>query len=176
MIFMILAIMAVIAAVVYAVAVSSQRAEKSEDERTIEHLSRLVEIRRSQGYPPQTHQVVRISFGLAQLYQLRGRVGRSPINAFAYCLYNRELGMSEDGKRRLEALQEFSQLGSGYSLAIRDLEIRGGGDIIGPRQKGIIDRIGLELYADILAQANDTMPWIPPSDGAAESEPIWFTA
>lgn len=94
--------------------------------------------------------------GLAQLYQLRGRVGRSPINAFAYCLYNRELGMSEDGKRRLEALQEFSQLGSGYSLAIRDLEIRGGGDIIGPRQKGIIDRIGLELYADILAQANDT--------------------
>jgi transcription-repair coupling factor (superfamily II helicase) len=74
--------------------------------------------------------------GLAQLYQLRGRVGRAGIQAHAYLLYPPNLELTDSAKRRLDAIQEFSQLGSGYQLAMRDMEIRGLGDLLGEEQSG----------------------------------------
>jgi transcription-repair coupling factor (superfamily II helicase) len=92
-------------------------------------------------------------FGLAQLYQLRGRVGRSTAQAYAYLLYEKRLRLSEVARRRLEAILEASELGSGFRIAMRDLEIRGAGEILGPRQHGHIAAIGFELYTRLLAQA-----------------------
>ena len=92
-------------------------------------------------------------FGLAQLYQLRGRVGRSTVQAYAYLLYEKRLRLSEVARRRLEAILEASELGSGFRIAMRDLEIRGAGEILGPRQHGHIAAIGFELYTRLLAQA-----------------------
>ena len=75
-------------------------------------------------------------FGLSQLYQLRGRVGRSGIQAHAWLLYPNKGKLSENARRRLRALQEFTQLGSGYQLATRDMEIRGVGNLLGAEQSG----------------------------------------
>jgi transcription-repair coupling factor (superfamily II helicase) len=96
-------------------------------------------------------------FGLAQLYQLRGRVGRSTAQAHAYLLYERRLRLSEVARRRLEAILEASELGSGFRIAMRDLEIRGAGEILGARQHGHIAAIGFELYTRLLAQAVDEL-------------------
>ena len=74
-------------------------------------------------------------FGLAQLYQLRGRVGRGAARAYAYFLYDKASGMTEDARRRLEAIREANELGMGYSIAMRDLEIRGAGDLLGMRAR-----------------------------------------
>jgi transcription-repair coupling factor (superfamily II helicase) len=92
-------------------------------------------------------------FGLAQLYQLRGRVGRSTAQAYAYMLYDRGRHLADVARRRLEAILEASQLGAGFRIAMRDLEIRGAGEILGARQHGHIAAIGFELYCRLLAQA-----------------------
>ncbi len=89
--------------------------------------------------------------GLSQLYQLRGRVGRSGRQAFAYLLYNSE--MTVEGEERLKALQEFSDLGSGFRIAERDLEIRGAGNLLGREQSGNIEGIGFEYYCNLLKEA-----------------------
>jgi len=90
--------------------------------------------------------------GLAQLYQLRGRVGRSSSRAYAYFLYD-EGYLSEEARQRLQTIQEASELGSGFGIALRDLEIRGAGDILGSRQHGHISAVGFDLYCRLLAQA-----------------------
>jgi transcription-repair coupling factor (superfamily II helicase) len=92
-------------------------------------------------------------FGLAQLYQLRGRVGRSNHQAYAYLLYQAHKALSEDAKARLEAIREFSHLGSGLQIAMRDLEIRGSGNLLGAAQSGFIGAVGFETYVQLLADA-----------------------
>ncbi|MEW6609646.1 MAG: TRCF domain-containing protein [bacterium] len=92
-------------------------------------------------------------FGLAQLYQLRGRVGRSKHMAYAYLFYPTEFMVSEMAKERLEAIREFSDLGSGFKVAMRDLEIRGAGNILGPEQHGNLLEVGFDLYCKLLQEA-----------------------
>ncbi|MBC5810229.1 MAG: transcription-repair coupling factor, partial [Candidatus Eremiobacteraeota bacterium] len=92
-------------------------------------------------------------FGLAQLYQLRGRVGRSNHQAYAFLLYQPHKALSEDAKARLEAIREFTHLGSGLQVAMRDLEIRGAGNLLGAAQSGFIGAVGFETYCELLAQA-----------------------
>ncbi len=92
-------------------------------------------------------------FGLAQLYQLRGRVGRSGEQAYAYMLVPNEEIISDDAKRRLEAIEEFCEMGSGFRIAARDLEIRGAGNLLGKQQSGQIEAVGFELYVQMLEQA-----------------------
>ncbi|MGA1621467.1 MAG: transcription-repair coupling factor [Synechocystis sp.] len=92
-------------------------------------------------------------FGLAQLYQLRGRVGRSGIQAHAWLLYPNQKTLTEKARLRLRALQEFSQLGSGYQLATRDMEIRGVGNLLGAEQSGQMEAIGYEFYMEMLQEA-----------------------
>ncbi|MDX2086108.1 MAG: transcription-repair coupling factor, partial [Candidatus Melainabacteria bacterium] len=89
-------------------------------------------------------------FGLAQLYQLRGRVGRSDVQAYAYCYYDPERLLSEDAKNRLRAIREFTALGSGYHIALRDMEIRGVGNILGAEQHGHMMSVGFDMYCDML--------------------------
>ncbi|MFN6340651.1 MAG: transcription-repair coupling factor [Cyanobacteriota bacterium] len=91
-------------------------------------------------------------FGLAQLYQLRGRVGRSGIQAHAWLFYPGETSLSEAARQRLRAIQEFAQLGSGYQLAMRDMEIRGVGNLLGLEQSGQMESIGFDLYMDMLQE------------------------
>jgi transcription-repair coupling factor (superfamily II helicase) len=91
--------------------------------------------------------------GLAQLYQLRGRVGRSDQRAYAYLFHPVEQSLSEDAYRRLEAIGEHTDLGSGFQLALRDLEIRGAGSILGEVQSGHINAVGFDLYAQLVAEA-----------------------
>lgn len=93
-------------------------------------------------------------FGLAQLYQLRGRVGRSAQRGHCYLLYDKHTNLSFDARRRLSAVLESSEeLGAGFRIAMRDLEIRGAGDLLGARQHGHIDSVGFDLYTRLLAQA-----------------------
>jgi transcription-repair coupling factor (superfamily II helicase) len=92
-------------------------------------------------------------FGLAQLYQLRGRVGRGAARAYAYFLYDKESRLTEDARRRLETIREATELGMGYSIAMRDLEIRGAGELLGHRQSGHIAAVGFDLYTRLLARA-----------------------
>ena len=92
-------------------------------------------------------------FGLSQLYQLRGRVGRSGTQAHAWLLYSSKQTLSETARKRLRALQEFSQLGSGYQLATRDMEIRGVGSLLGAEQSGQMTQIGFDLYMEMLQES-----------------------
>ena len=92
-------------------------------------------------------------FGLAQLYQIKGRVGRGNRIAYAYLLYKGNKNMNDDAKKRLKAIQEFTELGSGYKVAQRDLIIRGAGDILGPEQAGFIDSVGIDMYIQLLNEA-----------------------
>ncbi|NWF94201.1 MAG: transcription-repair coupling factor [Syntrophaceae bacterium] len=92
-------------------------------------------------------------FGLADLYQLRGRVGRGSHQAYAYFLIPGELTLSREAMRRLRAIQELSELGSGFKLALHDLEIRGAGNLLGPSQSGHITALGLELYMQLMEKA-----------------------
>jgi transcription-repair coupling factor (superfamily II helicase) len=92
-------------------------------------------------------------FGLAQLYQLRGRVGRSNHQAYAYLLYQAHKSLSEEAKARLEAIREFAHLGSGLQIAMRDLEIRGAGNLLGSAQSGFIASVGFDTYCQLLAEA-----------------------
>lgn len=93
------------------------------------------------------------SLGLAQLYQIRGRVGRSQERAYAYLLIPETGGVSEDAKKRLEVIQRFVELGSGFSVASHDLELRGGGDLLGAQQSGHIGAVGFDLYTELLEEA-----------------------
>jgi len=92
-------------------------------------------------------------FGLAQLYQLRGRVGRSSRRAYAYLLIPAERTMTHDAEKRLRALQELDELGGGFRLALHDLEIRGAGNLLGKEQSGHIAAVGLELYTQMMEEA-----------------------
>jgi transcription-repair coupling factor (superfamily II helicase) len=92
-------------------------------------------------------------YGLSQLYQLRGRVGRSDRPAYAYLLVPPEMSLSAVAKKRLAAIREFSDLGSGFRVAALDLEIRGAGNLLGGEQSGHIDAIGFEMYMKLLEQA-----------------------
>ncbi len=92
-------------------------------------------------------------FGLAEIYQLRGRVGRSSHRAYAYLLTPPELTLTEDAKKRLRVLQELSDLGAGFRLAAYDLEIRGAGELLGARQSGQIAAVGFEMYSQLLEEA-----------------------
>jgi transcription-repair coupling factor (superfamily II helicase) len=92
-------------------------------------------------------------FGLSQMYQLRGRVGRGANRAYAYFLYDRSGRLTDTARQRLEAIVEASDLGAGFSVAMRDLEIRGAGEILGARQHGHIADVGFDLYSRLLAQA-----------------------
>lgn len=92
-------------------------------------------------------------FGLSQLYQLRGRVGRAGVQAHAWLLYPQQSKLSDVARKRLRALQEFTQLGSGYQLAMRDLEIRGVGELLGAKQSGQMESVGFDLYMSMLQEA-----------------------
>jgi transcription-repair coupling factor (superfamily II helicase) len=91
--------------------------------------------------------------GLAQLYQLRGRVGRSNRQAYAYLMWTPFKRLTEAAEKRIAAVREFSELGSGYKVALRDLEIRGAGNLLGPEQHGFLASVGFELYMQMLADA-----------------------
>ena len=92
-------------------------------------------------------------FGLAQLYQIKGRVGRSNRLAYAYLMYSPQRQLSEIAMKRLKSIKEFTQLGSGYKIAMRDLTIRGAGDMLGPQQAGFIDTVGIDMYIEMLNDA-----------------------
>ena len=92
-------------------------------------------------------------FGLSQLYQLRGRVGRSGIQAHAWLFYPNPKKLNEESKQRLKAIRDFSELGSGYQLAMKDMEIRGVGSVLGEKQSGQVNTIGYDLYMDMLHEA-----------------------
>jgi transcription-repair coupling factor (superfamily II helicase) len=89
-------------------------------------------------------------FGLAQLYQLRGRVGRERVKAYCLLFYSDDAHLTEEAEKRLSALKEFASLGSGFKLAMRDLEIRGAGNLLGPEQHGYVNAVGLDLYGQLL--------------------------
>lgn len=91
--------------------------------------------------------------GLSQLYQLRGRVGRSSRLAYAYLTYRKDKVLSEVAEKRLKAIREFTEFGSGFRIAMRDLELRGAGNVLGPEQSGFISSVGYEVYCQILSEA-----------------------
>lgn len=107
--------------------------------------------------------------GLAQLYQLRGRVGRSEVQAFAYCLYQPEKILTDTAKNRLLAIKEFSNLGSGYQIALRDMEIRGVGNILGPEQHGHMISVGFDFYCELLNEAVDKLRGLEVQDKELET-------
>ncbi len=92
-------------------------------------------------------------FGLAQLYQLRGRIGRSERQAYAYCFYKKDKILTQEATNRLKAIKDFTTLGSGYQIAMRDLEIRGVGNILGAQQHGHMISVGFDVYCDLLEDA-----------------------
>ena len=94
-------------------------------------------------------------FGLSQLYQIRGRVGRSDRMAYAYLMYDKRRVLTETAVKRLEAIKEFTELGSGYKISMRDLTIRGAGDILGSEQAGFIDSVGVDMYLELINSTDD---------------------
>ena len=111
------------------------------------------------------------TLGLAQLYQLRGRVGRSAEKAYAYLLYNKEATLTEQARMRLQAVFEASELGAGFKIAMHDLEIRGAGNILGAEQHGHVTAVGFELYAQLLEEAVNEQRGLHPL-AAAVSEVV----
>jgi transcription-repair coupling factor (superfamily II helicase) len=107
--------------------------------------------------------------GLAQAYQIRGRVGRSRQHAYAYLLYPSEAGLSAEAGSRLATLSDYTELGSGFAIAMRDLELRGAGDLLGEEQSGHVAAVGFELYVSLLDQAVEELRG---GDGAAPEEPV----
>ena len=105
------------------------------------------------------------TFGLAQMHQLRGRVGRGLAQAYAYLLIPGETLLSAVARQRIEALEEFSQLGSGFHLASRDLEIRGAGNLLGPQQSGHMNSVGFDLYCQMMTEAV--------SEAKGETATVW---
>jgi transcription-repair coupling factor (superfamily II helicase) len=116
-------------------------------------------------------------FGLAQLYQLRGRVGRREQQAYAYFLIPRQLSLTESAAQRLQAMEEFEELGSGYRLAMRDLEIRGAGNVLGVEQHGHVAAIGFDMYCKMLKDAVERLRGEeepPPPDCKIESSYTYY--
>jgi transcription-repair coupling factor (superfamily II helicase) len=109
------------------------------------------------------------TFGLAQLYQLRGRVGRGPYRAYAYLFYAPNAVLTTDARARLETIAEHTDLGSGYSIAMRDLELRGAGELLGSRQSGFIASVGFHLYTQMLAEAVARLKRNQPASNGVES-------
>lgn len=104
------------------------------------------------------------NYGLSQLYQLRGRVGRSNKIAYAYLTYTLGKTLSDTAVKRLKAIKEFTELGSGYKIAMRDLAIRGAGDLLGGEQAGFIDSVGIDLYTKLLEEAINELKGIKTED------------
>jgi transcription-repair coupling factor (superfamily II helicase) len=109
--------------------------------------------------------------GLAQAYQIRGRVGRSHERAFAYMLYPSEQALSPDAGARLATLSDYTELGSGFAIAMRDLELRGAGDLLGDEQSGHVAAVGFELYVALLDEAVEALR-AAGGDGAGEEAPV----
>ena len=99
--------------------------------------------------------------GLSQLYQLRGRVGRSSRLAYAYLMYRRDKILSEEAEKRLQVIREFTEFGAGFKIAMRDLEIRGAGNLLGQQQHGHMDSIGYDMYCRLLAEAVGRLRGLP---------------
>ena len=93
------------------------------------------------------------NMGLSQLYQLRGRVGRSNRTAYAFLMYRQNKMLKEVAEKRLSAIKEFTELGSGFKIAMRDLEIRGAGNLLGAQQHGHMEAVGYDLYCKMLNEA-----------------------
>ncbi len=110
------------------------------------------------------------TLGLAQLYQLRGRVGRSSAQAYAYLLVPDEAALSTEAQKRLKALMEFTELGSGFKIALHDLQIRGAGNLLGQAQSGHLAEVGYELYLQLLEQAIREFKGEPPEDLTPDPE------
>ena len=111
------------------------------------------------------------AFGLAQLYQIRGRVGRSRERAYAYLLYDSAAALTPEAAQRLSALSDYTELGSGFKIAMRDLEIRGAGNLLGDEQSGHVAALGFELYMQMLDEAV-RLPGRAESDGEELPEPV----
>ena len=112
------------------------------------------------------------TFGLAQLYQLRGRVGRGSQRAYTYFFRHRRMPPTLEGRQRLETIAENTQLGAGFSIAMRDLEIRGAGDLLGTRQHGHMASVGFHLYTKLLADAVRQLRILRGTGPAQEAEPL----
>jgi transcription-repair coupling factor (superfamily II helicase) len=110
--------------------------------------------------------------GLAQLYQLRGRVGRSANRAYAYLLYDKNRTMSETAQKRLEAIFEATELGAGFQIALRDLEIRGAGNVLGNEQSGHIAAVGFDMYSKLVAEAVSALKKVVAPHAPAGPEPL----
>jgi transcription-repair coupling factor (superfamily II helicase) len=106
--------------------------------------------------------------GLAQLYQLRGRVGRSNRLAYAYITYKKDKVVSEVAEKRLQAIKEFTELGSGFKIAMRDMEIRGAGNLLGSEQHGHMESVGYDMYCRLLDEAVSELKGEPPRREEAE--------
>lgn len=109
-------------------------------------------------------------FGLSQLYQIRGRVGRSNKIAYAYLMYSPSKMLNDAAIKRLNAIKDFTELGSGFSIATRDLSIRGAGDILGSEQAGFIDTVGIDLYLKMLQDEIDRLKGITPKEEIIQNE------
>jgi transcription-repair coupling factor (superfamily II helicase) len=111
------------------------------------------------------------TFGLSQLYQIRGRVGRSRERAYAYLLYPSAAALTHEAAQRLSALSDYTELGAGFKIAMRDLELRGAGNLLGDEQSGHVAALGFELYMQMLDEAVEAMA--ADGDGAGEDwEPV----
>ncbi|WP_018708542.1 transcription-repair coupling factor [Siminovitchia fordii] len=108
--------------------------------------------------------------GLSQLYQLRGRVGRSNRVAYAYFTYRKDKVLTEIAEKRLQAIKEFTELGSGFKIAMRDLSIRGAGNLLGAQQHGFIDSVGFDLYSQMLKEAIEERKGGTPADAVPSFE------
>ena len=106
--------------------------------------------------------------GLAQLYQLRGRVGRSAAKAYAYLLHEKQERLTDDARKRLQAVFEASELGAGFKIAMHDLEIRGAGNILGAEQHGHVAAVGFELYTQLLEEAVNEQRGAPKAEALPE--------
>ncbi len=111
-------------------------------------------------------------FGLAQLYQIRGRVGRSRERAYAYLLYDSAAALTPEAAQRLSALSDYTELGSGFKIAMRDLEIRGAGNLLGDEQSGHVAALGFELYMQMLDEAVREAGPVEGEDGVELPEPV----
>jgi transcription-repair coupling factor (superfamily II helicase) len=110
------------------------------------------------------------AFGLAQLYQIRGRVGRSRERAYAYLLYDSAAALTLEAAQRLAALSDYTELGAGFKIAMRDLEIRGAGNLLGDEQSGHVAALGFELYMQMLDEAVRAAE--PQQEGEELAEPV----
>jgi transcription-repair coupling factor (superfamily II helicase) len=112
------------------------------------------------------------TFGLAQLYQIRGRVGRSRERAYAYLLYDSAAALTAEAAQRLSALSDYTELGAGFKIAMRDLEIRGAGNLLGDEQSGHVAALGFELYMQMLDEAVSELAEGGAREEGQEAEPV----